>query len=51
MADKKEKKSTNEEKGFFQGVNKEFKKIVWPTKDDLVKQSIFRCIGRCDFSH
>jgi preprotein translocase, secE subunit len=40
MADKKEKKSTNEEKGFFQGVNKEFKKIVWPTKDDLVKQSI-----------
>ena len=21
-------------------LNKEFKKIVWPTKDDLVKQSI-----------
>ncbi len=26
--------------GFFKGVRSEFRKIVWPTKDDLVKQSL-----------
>ncbi len=26
--------------GFFQGVKTEFKKITWPDKDSLVKQSV-----------
>ena len=25
---------------FFKGVSKEFKKIVWPTKETLVKETI-----------
>ena len=25
---------------FWKGINTEFKKIVWPTKDDIVKQTI-----------
>lgn len=27
-------------KNFFKGVRKEFKKISWPTKDDVIKQTI-----------
>ena len=27
-------------KGFFSGVKAEFKKIIWPNRDDTVKQSI-----------
>ena len=36
MADNKEK----DKKSFFTGVKAEFAKIIWPTKDDLVKQTI-----------
>ncbi len=35
MAAKTEKKT-----GFFQGVKGEFKKIVWPKRDQLVKETI-----------
>ena len=35
MAAKTEKKN-----GFFQGVKGEFKKIVWPKRDQLVKETI-----------
>lgn len=27
-------------KKFFKGVRKEFKKISWPTKDDVIKQTV-----------
>ncbi len=27
-------------KGWFKGLKAEFKKIIWPTKDDLTKQTI-----------
>lgn len=36
MAETKTEKKT----GFFQGVRSEFKKIVWPKKDQLVKETI-----------
>lgn len=35
MADNK-----SEKPGFFKGVKAEYKKITWPTKDDLIKESI-----------
>ena len=37
MADlnKKEKKPN-----FFHGVKREFKKITWPTKNDIIKQTV-----------
>ena len=35
MAEKKGNK-----KGFFQGVAAEFKKIIWPDRDTLLKQTI-----------
>ena len=44
MADsaKKEKavKKTAEKPSFFKGVKAEFKKISWPDKDSLLKQSV-----------
>ncbi len=30
----------NSGKSFWKGVKAEFKKIVWPTKEDLAKQSV-----------
>ncbi len=30
----------NSGKGFWKGVKAEFKKIVWPDKEDLLKQSV-----------
>ena len=33
----KEKKSTK--KSFFKGLKKEFKKVTWPDKRDMVKQT------------
>ena len=36
MAETKTEKKT----GFFQGVRSEFKKIVWPKRDQLVKETI-----------
>lgn len=35
MADSKEKKT-----GFFKTVSAEFKKIIWPSKESVLKQSI-----------
>lgn len=37
----KDKKSKNEKKkeSFFEGVKKEFRKIIWPTKDRLFRES------------
>ncbi len=35
MSDNKEQKQS-----FFEGVKAEFKKVSWPEKNDLVKQSI-----------
>ena len=34
MADKAKSKTS-----FFQGVKSEFKKIIWPTKNDVVKET------------
>ncbi|MCR4649261.1 MAG: preprotein translocase subunit SecE [Lachnospiraceae bacterium] len=43
MADT-EKKAPQEEKqhkrNFFKGVRSEFKKITWPTRDDVIKQTV-----------
>ena len=47
MADNNSKKSTekkaekkdNKQKSFFQGVKHEWNKIVWPTRDDLTRQT------------
>ncbi|MBQ1688400.1 MAG: preprotein translocase subunit SecE [Lachnospiraceae bacterium] len=30
---------TQNKKSFFKGVKSEFKKIIWPTKDTLIKES------------
>ncbi len=27
-------------KNFFKGIRKEYKKISWPTKDDVIKQTV-----------
>lgn len=42
MADsaKKEKVKTAAKPSFFKGVKAEFKKISWPDKDSLLKQSV-----------
>ena len=37
MADTEKKPK---KKNFFKGVRQEFKKITWPTKEDVVKQSV-----------
>ena len=43
MADKNKNSAKNagqaKKKSFFQGVKQEWKKIVWPTRDDLTKQT------------
>lgn len=36
MAEEKSRKISD----FFEGVRTEFKKIVWPTREDIVKQTI-----------
>ena len=36
MADTQKKSKRN----FFKGVKSEFKKITWPTKDDVLKQTL-----------
>ena len=38
MADN-EKKAPAKKDSFFAGVRKEWNKIIWPTRDDLVKQT------------
>lgn len=38
MADSKEKKENKP--GFFKTVSVEFKKIIWPSKESVLKQSI-----------
>ena len=38
MADN-EKKTPAKKESFFDGVKKEWNKIIWPTRDDLVKQT------------
>ena len=42
MADKSEKtKSEKTNKpNFFHGVRREFKKITWPTRNDIIKQTV-----------
>ncbi len=30
----------NQKKSWFEGLKTEFKKIIWPTKDDTTKQTI-----------
>lgn len=37
---KKDKKEKVEKEGFIKGVNKEMKKVVWPSFTDLLKYSI-----------
>ncbi len=40
MADKKKDSAKKDKKkSFFQGVKQEWKKIVWPTREDLTKQT------------
>lgn len=41
MADKSMDSSQKEKKpNFFHGVKREFKKITWPSKEDIVKQTV-----------
>ena len=40
MADSTNTKDAKKKTGFFQGVQNEFRKIVWPDKDTLIKQTI-----------
>lgn len=43
MADSTKKEKSKEKSakpGFFKGVKSEFKKISWPDKDSLLKQSV-----------
>lgn len=35
-----EKKADKKKNGFFAGVKSEFKKIIWPTGQDLAKESV-----------
>ena len=35
----KTKAAQNKIAGFFTGVKAEFGKIIWPTKDDIIKQT------------
>ncbi len=39
MAENNEKKAPAKKDSFFAGVKKEWNKIIWPTRDDLVKQT------------
>ncbi len=39
MADNNEKKAPEKKNSFFSGVKKEWNRIIWPTRDDLVKQT------------
>ena len=36
----KEKKKAQKKKGFFSGVVAEFKKIIWPNKQSLARQTV-----------
>ncbi len=40
MADSAKSEKTSKLVKFWNGVKAEFKKIVWPDKDDLLKQSV-----------
>ncbi len=40
MADSTNSKDAGKKKSFFQGVKNEFRKIAWPDKDTLIKQTI-----------
>ncbi|MBD5087575.1 MAG: preprotein translocase subunit SecE [Clostridiales bacterium] len=33
-------KENTQKKSFFKGVKSEFKKIIWPTKETLVKETV-----------
>ncbi len=37
---KKEKKSGGQAKSWFEGLKTEFKKIIWPDRNTLVKQTV-----------
>lgn len=34
------KKENTQKKSFFKGVKSEFKKVIWPTKETLVKETV-----------
>ena len=36
----KEKNEKTKKPNFFHGVRREFKKITWPTRNDIVKQTV-----------
>lgn len=36
---------TGKKTGFFHGVKREFKKIIWPKPKEVVKQTIIVCIA------
>lgn len=36
---KAEKKPEKKRSGFFKGVRSEFKKIIWPTKDSVIRET------------
>ncbi|MGX8687042.1 MAG: preprotein translocase subunit SecE [bacterium] len=40
MSNKKEAKNESKIAGFFKGVRTEFRKIIWPDRDALIKQLI-----------
>lgn len=40
MSNKKEAKNESRIAGFFKGVRTEFRKIIWPDRDTLIKQLI-----------
>ena len=35
-----EEKQNKPKRNFFKGIRSEFKKITWPTKNDVVKQTV-----------
>lgn len=39
-ANEKEKKDKAPKKSWFKGLKSEFKKVVWPDKDTLIKESV-----------
>jgi len=40
MSNKKEAKNESKIAGFFKGIRTEFRKIIWPDRDALIKQLI-----------
>lgn len=40
MGESNNKKDNTQKKSFFKGVKSEFKKVIWPTKETLVKETV-----------